>query len=62
MRETLIVGGRELRAYFRSPLAYVFGFAFLALQLYLSVDLVGVIVKLRRARTAAMGVLVVPQQ
>lgn len=43
MREALIVMRRELRSYFCSPLAYVFGSAFLLLQLYVSTVLFGVI-------------------
>lgn len=43
MRETVIVMRRELRAYFQSPLAYVFGCAFLVIQLYLSTALFGIV-------------------
>lgn len=43
MRETAIVLRRELRAYFQSPLAYVFGAAFLLLQLWATTELLGVL-------------------
>jgi ABC-2 type transport system permease protein len=43
MREAVIVLRRELRAYVQSPLAYVFGGAFLLLQLYACTELLGLL-------------------
>src|SRR5690606_11486848 len=40
MREATIVLRRELRSFFLSPIAYVFGVLFLGLQLYLSVPVI----------------------
>lgn len=49
MRETAIVLGRELRSYFHSPIAYVFGALFLFVQLARSVGSIG------HGRAADMG-------